>query len=252
MSSSRLGENGLRCETCAMQPPPTQLGGQQIRDDILIEIDTVVHVTGVTLTNHEIHQQICQLNTDFSATNSDVPQHGTAGNPNIQFRLIAIDRTSQSREQPAESTLLTTLHIFVVPSISGNTLGYARIPQEEAGYDCVVVRRSAFSDRARTVTHEVGHWLGLYHPFQRGGDGVADTPVQYSPQFGCETMTTFMDYSDDECMNRFTKGQVARMRTTWFNLRARQNVELFATTQGSELVRARRFAHDPNPCCTSQ
>ncbi len=84
----------------------------------------------------------------------------------------------------------------------------------------------------RTLTHEIGHWLGLIHP-NGDGDGcnedyVADTPptkdlnntTQCTQTYSTcvngvrtrDLIEDYMMYSPDRCMNLFTKGQVDRMR----------------------------------------
>jgi hypothetical protein len=85
-------------------------------------------------------------------------------------------------------------------------------------------------NKGRTVTHEIGHFLGLRHIWGDDDgcsqdDYVSDTPTQGGSTSNCpvhpksDNCTTakmfqnYLDYTDDQCMNLFTKGQVTRMTT---------------------------------------
>jgi Pregnancy-associated plasma protein-A len=88
-----------------------------------------------------------------------------------------------------------------------------------------------------TGTHEVGHWLGLFHTFEGGcsakGDRISDTPAEAEPQFYCivrdtctgnaypgfDPITNYMDYVDDDCMFQFTTEQDKRMHRQWTKFR---------------------------------
>lgn len=135
------------------------------------------------------------------------------------------------------------INIWVAP-IGDNFIGWAQFPQstlpglenssENELTDGVVIDYEYFgrvgnlneASRGRTLTHEIGHFLGLRHIWGDGNcdvdDYVSDTPVQDSPNYSCGTresctshdmVQNFMDYTSDQCMTLFTQEQKTRART---------------------------------------
>jgi hypothetical protein len=197
------------------------------------------------VTDTQLANQIRVLNDSYS---------GLTGGANTKFRFqtASTDRTSNATwfaaayGSTAETQMKSALRkggagdlnlYFNQPS-SGE-LGWATFPSSYSSkplMDGVVcdwrtVPGGSMSpyNEGDTATHEVGHWVGLYHTFQGGcqknNDYVDDTPAEKSATWGCPTgqdtcgtsrfpgldpIENFMDYSDDFCMYKFTTGQASR------------------------------------------
>ncbi|MEJ3742484.1 zinc metalloprotease [Actinomycetes bacterium KLBMP 9797] len=223
-----------------------------------VTIPTVVHVVsedetrlGGSIPDAMISAQIDVLNEAYAGTTGGAV---TA----FAFDLIEINRVvnpawypivyESAAEVEMKSALrqggMETLNIYT-GDLSDSLLGWATYPQSSLHpTDGVVLLGESMPGGSAgiyaegdTATHEIGHWLNLYHTFQDGcagtGDQIADTPAEATSASGCpvgrdtcvdlageDPIHNFMDYTADSCMFEFTPGQASRMLDAWTAYRA--------------------------------
>jgi hypothetical protein len=224
----------------------------QIRKSGAVTIPVFFHVVnkGKGFANGDVPTKM--LNDQIAVMNEGFAGALAAGAANTAFRfvLVGVSRTTNVEwfnagiGSAAEREMKTALRVgnadtlnFYTNNAGGDLLGWATFPfsyARDPKMDGVVCLYSSLPggpdarfNEGDTGTHEVGHWLGLFHTFQDAcsshNDFVADTPAERSPAFGCQKgrdtcptagldpVENFMDYSDDPCLDRFSTGQSARM-----------------------------------------
>lgn len=230
-----------------------------------VEIPVVVNVlyksAAENISQGQIQSQIDVLNADYSGTNGDQNNtpalfKGVIGKVAVKFVLNKIVRRESGKTSwPPNDAMKKTANGGIDPTdpahnlnmwscnLGQSLLGYAQFPGGNPATDGVVILYAAFGSRTinpggtyiskydlgRTASHEVGHWMNLYHIWGddggscAGSDLVDDTPNQGNLNFGCpvfphiscgnngDMSMNYMDYTDDACMFMFTKGQSERM-----------------------------------------
>ncbi len=262
--AARTRKNGSAKEPNAISAArAAALGNPKVRRTLAagsVTIDTVVHVISAEpLTRAEIDRYNTMIAAQMDVLNDAYAGSGaSAGSTDTPFRFDYEHTTFTvneawaslaygSKETKAAKSALregdaSTLNVYVV-DLGGGLLGYATFPQQGKGrlsQDGVVILDESMPggdvapyNRGDTLVHEVGHWLGLFHPFQGACDGpgdyVSDTPAEAAPAWDCtmlgrdscpadagtDPVQNFMDYADDECINEFTEGQGRRMSNSW-------------------------------------
>lgn len=229
----------------------------------------IIHQNGAeNISDAQVISQIDVLNKDFRRFNSDTVNTnpvflGVTADMEISFCLATIDpignptngivRVFSSINTPSQLINLygwdnkKYLNIYV----SANVGSFSSFPWSPDSLDGIFVTHvrfgtvgtagtelfTEFSKFGRTTTHEVGHYLGLYHTFGAAcgtnvaGDSVSDTPMAdmrwvMSTCLGQNLNTcleipdlpdqvdNYMDYNIDSCMNMFSIGQKARVMAT--------------------------------------
>jgi hypothetical protein len=150
------------------------------------------------------------------------------------------------------------LNIWVVPCLVKKDPGFTGVPEMLYGlgtppgwsgeadglgimHSCFGTTGTAYppTNKGRTATHEIGHWLGLEHlwgdpkenlfddycvdtpPQEKANRGLPEFPhISHNSYFpndnapNGDMFMNFMDYTDDAGMVMFTQDQTARMHAT--------------------------------------
>lgn len=260
-------ESGRRCAT-HISEGEVELREEQFQQLLAENSKFATNVTGGVI-NVYFHV----INKGTGIANGDIPDSMIASQMSVlnsayastgwSFNLVSTDRTTNATwytmgyGSTAESQCKNALRKGTAKdlnlysaNIGGGLLGWATFPSDynsKPKMDGVVILTNSMPGGSAapynlgdTGTHEVGHWMGLYHTFQGGcsknatggGDLVSDTPAERSAAYGCPTgrnscasiagndpITNFMDYTDDSCMFQFSAGQDTRMDSQYTTYR---------------------------------
>ncbi|MCW3085853.1 MAG: hypothetical protein JWP12_3219 [Bacteroidetes bacterium] len=242
-------------------------------------IPVVVHIIHnggpENISNLQVQTAISDINANFRENDNTqiqfcLAQRDPSGNPTTGITRDVSPLTNETME--VDDIALKNinrwsptcyLNIWIVSGINSlssgpSVIGYAYFPSAHGmAMDGVVIEAAYFGSSVTNDavgTHEIGHYLGLYHTFENAcpnnnclldGDQVCDTPPDQTTFSSCapnanscstdaddpsannpfstdvpDLGNDYMDYSNFSCYNMFTPGQYARMNYFLNNVRS--------------------------------
>jgi hypothetical protein len=217
-------------------------------DKAVINVPVAFHVITYggagNVTDATLQSQINVLNAAYSGKGFSFSIKKIDRTTNNKWYTVAMGSSNETAMKKALAVDPAHTLNFYTANIGGGLLGWARFPWDYAEtsymhgvvilYSSLPGGSAAPYNLGDTATHEIGHYLGLYHTFQggcSGGDYVSDTAAESTAAYGCPTgrntcsaagvdpITNFMDYTDDSCMTNFTSGQSTRMQSAMVSYR---------------------------------
>ena len=242
----------------------------------------VIHYNGSeNITDDQIYDQVAILNRDYRLLNEDTAFviddfKSIYADVGIEFKLAKIDPYgnctngiehiySHETFQGDDYSKLNQwyrynyLNVWVVDQMENGVAGYAYYPTAVDGTgfwrDGIIILNNYIGSigtsnltNSRALTHEIGHYLGLSHPWGStnepgvacGNDGIPDTPVTRGSNLNCdlslsqctvgviENVQNYMDYS--YCSVMFTQNQATAMRNILQGISANRNHLINDTT----------------------
>jgi len=211
---------------------------------IQVHVHSITNSSGAgAIPTAQINAQVAVLNAAYKTGGWSYVLNSVDVTVNDEWFTVSPDSGKQTTEKDMKSALriggASDLNLYFA-NIGQGLLGWATFPKDYTSapeMDGVVILYTSLPggdatnyDEGDTGTHEVGHWMGLYHTFQggcrsiTGGDGVDDTPAEKQANYGCpgvvdscpddagnDPTDNFMDYVYDSCMTTFTTGQFDRI-----------------------------------------
>jgi PKD repeat protein len=255
-------------------------------------------------TKADILNAVNVINQDFKRTNPDASNTRAlfapyAASMDIEFRLARKDpngnctegivRVEDSRTMLADDAVKAAsrwdpkkyFNVWIVDFIDGSAppsyiAGYAQFPTSGINNTYGVIIDNSFLTGGRTLTHEIGHCLNLFHTFQSGcgtnsctttGDRCCDTPpvstssgtcditentcsqdANYAP-YNANVLDQIENYmSYNACQNMFSLDQATRMMATLNSTNTTTGLAQLSTPANLAFT-GTADPYDPNPIC---